>query len=236
LERVHAQLPNWPVTGKDRILHGAGETGSVRGGGRGNSREVDPNIPQLTVPIYRAVLEELRSRNLVFEVDAGGAPVRGIALHALEVTTDVRQLRCDRCSLMLSVGPEAAQRMAAGPYPHGACKTGTLREQPRAEDYYGRLYQAGDVARIFAEEDTGLLTREVRDAVEIGFQKRGKPGDPNLLSCTPTQSGICSWSPVVAKPLSAFDGSANGNRIRFAPSWAVRTSRNWHILNKTAPV
>ena len=146
----------------------------------------DPNIPPLTVSIYRAVLEELRSRNLVFEVDAGGAPVWGVALEALEVTTDVRQLRCDRCSLMLSVGPEAAQWMAGGPCPHGVCKTGTLREQPPIEDYYGRLYKAGDVARIFAEEHTGLLTREVREAVEIGFEKRERPGDPNLLSCTPT--------------------------------------------------
>jgi DEAD/DEAH box helicase domain-containing protein len=146
----------------------------------------DPNIPPLTVPIYRAVLEELRSRNLVFEVDASGSPVWGVALEALEVTTDVRQLRCDRCSLMLSVGPEAAQWMTGGPCPHGVCKTGTLREQPPIEDYYGRLYKAGDVARIFAEEHTGLLTREVREAVEIGFEKREKPGDPNLLSCTPT--------------------------------------------------
>ena len=77
----------------------------------------DPNIPPLTVSIYRAVLEELRSRNLVFEVDVSGAPVWGVALEALEVTTDVRQLRCDRCSLMLSVGPEAAQWMAGGPCP-----------------------------------------------------------------------------------------------------------------------
>ena len=35
----------------------------------------DANIPPLTVPIYRAVLDELRNRKLVFEVDAGGAPV-----------------------------------------------------------------------------------------------------------------------------------------------------------------
>jgi DEAD/DEAH box helicase domain-containing protein len=146
----------------------------------------DPNIPPLTAAIYRTVLEELRSRKLVFEVNADGAPVWGVALEALEVTTDVRQLRCDRCSLLLSVGPEAAKWMAEGPCPHGVCKTGTMREQPRAEDYYGRLYQAGDVARIFAEEHTGLLTREVREAVEIGFEKRQKPGDPNLLSCTPT--------------------------------------------------
>ena len=113
-------------------------------------------------------------------------PVWGVALEALEVTTDVKQLRCDRCSLMLSTGPEAAESMDGGPCPHVACKTGTLRKQPAIEDYYGRLYQAGDVARIFAEEHTGLLTREVREAVEIGFEKREKPGDPNLLSCTPT--------------------------------------------------
>jgi DEAD/DEAH box helicase domain-containing protein len=61
-----------------------------------------------------------------------------------------------------------------------------LREQPPTEDYYGRLYRSGEVARIFAAEHTGLLTREVREAVESSFERRDKPGDPNLLSCTPT--------------------------------------------------
>jgi DEAD/DEAH box helicase domain-containing protein len=147
----------------------------------------DAQFATLTRDVYRSVLDELRRADLMREMRAhNGEAVWGVAWESLDVTRDVRQLRCERCSYALSVGADAAQAMSGGPCPHGACRNGVLREQVPAEDYYGRLYQTGDVARIFAAEHTGLLKREVREAVEIGFEKRQKPGDPNLLSCTPT--------------------------------------------------
>ena len=146
----------------------------------------DGNMSQLVVPVYKSVIEELCQHKLMFETFARGAKVWGVALEALEVTRQVRQLRCDRCSYMLSVGSHAAEALAGSPCPQSACRSGVLREQSQGEDYYGRLYQNGNVARIFAEEHTGLLTREQREAIEIGFERREKPGDPNLLSCTPT--------------------------------------------------
>jgi DEAD/DEAH box helicase domain-containing protein len=146
----------------------------------------DPDIGGLTHATYRSVIEELCRAKLMAEVQGNGERVWGVALESLDVTQEVRQLRCERCSYMLSAGPEMAAALAGGPCLHGACRNGVLREQPQSDDYYGRLYQTGDVARIFAAEHTGLLTREVREAVEIGFEKREKPGDPNLLSCTPT--------------------------------------------------
>jgi len=42
------------------------------------------------------------------------------------------------------------------------------------------------VERVFAAEHTGLLERKVREQVEQGFLFQTKPGDPNLISCTPT--------------------------------------------------
>lgn len=146
----------------------------------------DPHIGSLTEAAYRAVVKELVSRGLLFELNTGKVPVWGVTQECLQVTEDVRQLRCDRCSFMISVGPETAASLSGTRCPHMTCRRGMLREQPKAEDYYGRLYRAGEVARIFATEHTGLLTREVREAVETGFEKREKPGDPNLLSCTPT--------------------------------------------------
>ncbi len=146
----------------------------------------DANISQLVVPVYKSAIEVLCQHHLMFEAFARGAKVWGIALEALEVTSQVRQLRCNRCSYMLSVGPNAAEAIAGGPCPQSACEGGVLLEQSQSEDYYGRLYRNGNVARIFAEEHTGLLTREQREIVEIGFERREKPGDPNLLSCTPT--------------------------------------------------
>ena len=149
--------------------------------------EFDRHIAALTADVYRVVIDELVARKLLFELITSGVRVWGIDLAALEVTADVRQLRCDKCSYMLSVGPAAAAALHGSACPQIACKgSGKLREQPKAEDYYGRLYKSGDVARIFAEEHTGLLTRDAREKVENGFEHRAKPGDPNLLSCTPT--------------------------------------------------
>ncbi|HEY6342766.1 MAG TPA: DEAD/DEAH box helicase [Bryobacteraceae bacterium] len=146
----------------------------------------DPNIGSFTEAAYRAALKELIARGLMFECSAGRVPVWGIAQDHLRVNQDVRQLRCDRCSFMLSMGPDAAAALCGGPCPQITCRRGTLREPASREDYYGRLYSTGEVARIFATEHTGLLTRAVRESVEAGFEKRDKPGDPNLLSCTPT--------------------------------------------------
>jgi DEAD/DEAH box helicase domain-containing protein len=45
------------------------------------------------------------------------------------------------------------------------------------------------VSRLFAAEHTGLLDRAEREETEIAFKAKPedrKPGDPNLLSCTPT--------------------------------------------------
>jgi DEAD/DEAH box helicase domain-containing protein len=146
----------------------------------------DPSIASSAEAVYRAVLKELVSRELLFELNTRNIQVWGIAQACLQITEDVRQLRCDRCSFMISAGSETSAILAGAPCPHITCRRGILREQQKTEDYYGRLYRAGEVSRIFATEHTGLLTREVREAVEVGFEKREKPGDPNLLSCTPT--------------------------------------------------
>ena len=63
---------------------------------------------------------------------------------------------------------------------------GHFERAPDADDYYRRLYESGDVQRIFSAEHTGLLDRDTRERIEDGFRKNDLPGDPNLLSCTPT--------------------------------------------------
>jgi len=89
------------------------------------------------------------------------------------------------------------------------------------EDYYRTLYRSGDVDRVFAAEHTGLLERKVRERVEQGFLFHTKPGDPNLLSCTPTlEMGInigdlsslalCSVPP---KPSNYLQRSGRAGRV-----------------------
>jgi DEAD/DEAH box helicase domain-containing protein len=96
-------------------------------------------------------------------------------------------------------------------------------------DYYGRLYSTGDIQRIFAEEHTGLLTRESREELERRFKAGAadrRPWDPNLLSCTPTlEMGIdigdlstvvlCSVPPAQANYLQRIGraGRRDGNAL-----------------------
>ena len=101
---------------------------------------------------------------------------------------------------------------------------GHFERSPDADDYYRRLYESGDVKRIFSAEHTGLLDRETRERVEEGFRKNDRPGDPNLLSCTPTlEMGInigdlssialCSVPPKPSNYLQRVGraGRVNGN-------------------------
>jgi DEAD/DEAH box helicase domain-containing protein len=143
-------------------------------------------VSQYAADVYRTVLEELCARNLMFDLVDIRVRVWGIKAEALDVTAEVQQLRCERCSFTVSAGPASAAALLGGPCLQATCDTGILRRYAQTDDYYGRLYQSGDVARIFAEEHTGLLDRETRETVERSFQHRNKPGDPNLLSCTPT--------------------------------------------------
>src|SRR5205823_4795547 len=114
-----------------------------------------------------------------------GSRVWGLDAGLFETARDVRQLRCRRCSFSLSVAAEDASLFEDTPCPRYRCE-GRMQVMPLVDDYYRRLYASGDVQRIFAEEHTGLLTREAREDVERGFIKHDRPGDANLLSCTPT--------------------------------------------------
>jgi DEAD/DEAH box helicase domain-containing protein len=187
-------------------------------------RTLGPELAGYPREVYRAVLTELCTHGLMFEETVGMQKVWGIRDSGLLVTRDVVQLRCDRCSNMVSTNPSGEEALAGGPCLHSACDRGILRRYERSDDYYGRLYQSGDVERIFAEEHTGLLSREAREKVEREFQYRTKPGDPNLLSCTPTLEmgvdigdlgavALCSVPPKVANYLQRAGraGRTEGN-------------------------
>ena len=65
------------------------------------------------------------------------------------------------------------------------------RREPAAPTWYGELYRRGAVRRVVAAEHTALLTREAREDLQRRFAAADpatdpKPGDPNLLSATPT--------------------------------------------------
>ena len=147
--------------------------------------EVDPQIAAYGYDIYQLVLRVLVEAGLLFKVDVKNAAVWGLDPAALQVTTEVRQFRCGRCSFAVSVSSSEKEGFAGTRCMRRNCD-GSFDEVSSGEDYYRRLYQSGHVQRIFAAEHTGLLDRDVRERVEEGFRANERPGDPNLLSCTPT--------------------------------------------------
>ena len=146
---------------------------------------IDGRVVDCAGEIYERTIRALLESGAFFEVQAKGGTVWGLRREILDVTGEVRQLRCERCSYSVSAGPEMAARMEGAPCQRYRCQ-GVMRIQPPADDYYRSLYRSGDVERVFAAEHTGLLERKVREQVEQGFLFQTKPGDPNLLSCTPT--------------------------------------------------
>ena len=184
---------------------------------------LDPAVANATQAIYEAVLGGLKEVNLIFERNARGALVWGLEPDAFQVTTDVVQFRCKHCSFAVSVGETDVASFEGNRCMRYGCD-GHFERSPDADDYYRRLYESGDVKRIFSAEHTGLLDRDTRERVEEGFRKNDRPGDPNLLSCTPTlEMGInigdlssialCSVPPKPSNYLQRVGraGRVNGN-------------------------
>jgi DEAD/DEAH box helicase domain-containing protein len=94
---------------------------------------VDPNIVAYADAAYRAALKELVARGVMFEYNTGRVSVWGITQESLRVNEDVRQLRCDACSLCCPWGRMSPSRCrAAGvrilPVAGGCCASSRRRK------------------------------------------------------------------------------------------------------------
>lgn len=105
----------------------------------------------------------------------------------LQITSEVTPLVCTNCGHKVSTGKPENLGDVELPCLNPTCQ-GRYKSEYQNLDYFGDLYRTGDVARIHAEEHTGLIPREEREWIErrfIGSDDKRKT-DPNLLSCTPT--------------------------------------------------
>ena len=195
-----------------------------------NELLVDDSIFQ---SISRFILDEAVKLNVISLVpSSANYKIYGLNKERVFITDDVMQMRCDKCGSVYAVAAENAELWIGAPCPRTACG-GFLEEYDTGEiNYYGRLYNAGDLVRINAREHTGLLERQDRDQIEIDF-KRGKDTqeiwDPNVLSCTPTlEMGIdigdlstvilCSMPPAQSQFLQRAGraGRKDGNALTLA--------------------
>ncbi|MFH0946926.1 MAG: Zn-binding domain-containing protein [Planctomycetota bacterium] len=158
---------------------------------------------------------------------AKNATAYGIDPSRLQVTRRVSFLRCPACRRKVVLPEEELSHWEARPCPHFRC-TGQLGRQGHGtlDSYYARIYRQGLVKRVFAEEHTGLLSREQRETLEDRFKAGTSPIAPNLFVCTPTlEMGIdigdlsaavlCSVPPTTANYLQRIGraGRKTGNSV-----------------------
>ncbi|MFQ5560643.1 MAG: DEAD/DEAH box helicase, partial [Nitrospinota bacterium] len=139
--------------------------------------------------IYEVVLGGMVKSGLLFERVIKKDPVWGLKPEAFRISLKVLQLRCVRCGHSLSVAEEEKEAFLEAPCQRFRCHGIYKPAVSEIADYYGKLYQTGDVERIFSEEHTGLLERKPREDLERQFKSSARerqPWYPNLLSCTPT--------------------------------------------------
>lgn len=158
--------------------------------------------------------------------------VYGLNKAKVHVTEGVRQMRCDWCGSVYAVPAESAELWQGAPCQRWGCSGHIFMDETAVLDYYGKLYNSGDLERINAREHTGLLERDDRERLEIDFKRNvGKRElwDPNVLSCTPTlEMGIdigdlstvilCSMPPAQAQFLQRAGraGRMDGNALTLA--------------------
>lgn len=179
--------------------------------------------------VYRIVLDELTAAEVIRVRMVQGKRVWGLNPDQLFIDDEVAQFRCSDCGHVLATGAKVLDLWDGAPCVRAGCPGKYTYDEALSTQtgYYGHLYSAGEVERVFAQEHTGLLDRNRREQIEGEFkaeQDKRKPWYPNLLSCTPTlEMGIdigslsslilCSVPPDQAQYLQRVGraGRKNGN-------------------------
>lgn len=158
--------------------------------------------------------------------------IYGLNKDKVYISDNVVQLRCEKCGSVYAVSADNAELWSGAPCQRVTCGGYLKVDENIGLGYYGRLYSAGDLARINAREHTGLLERPDRESLEIDFKRKKDTQavwDPNVLSCTPTlEMGIdigdlstvilCSMPPAQSQFLQRAGraGRKDGNALTLA--------------------
>lgn len=95
-------------------------------------------------------------------------------------------LECGDCGTTLPATAAVVDQLDGAPCLVARC-TGRLRRHAVPDNFYRRMYEDSDPARVVAREHTSLLDDEVRLAYENAFRSTDPaPDSPNVLVATPT--------------------------------------------------
>ena len=144
--------------------------------------------------LYKSLFEQLVEKGIFHEIENPSEKWTnyGLRYENISVTLEVKRLQCNRCTHKIVIPTHHSELWIDTPCITMRChgKYGTTIASTKEQDYYRRIYEAGEVERIFAHEHTGLLSRKIREEVETDFKKgkgKGRKANSiNLLSCTPT--------------------------------------------------
>ena len=177
--------------------------------------------------LYRTALDRLETTGVLHQTTTSdGNPAWGLDPQSLTLVEDVRELACSECKEVVRLPSAAAATWSGRPCTKYRCAGAWGTPTLVPESFYTRIFREGRVARVFAEEHTGLLQRQDRERVEEQFKTGEAPDAPNLLVCTPTlEMGIdigdlsavllCSVPPTTANYLQRIGraGRETGNAL-----------------------
>lgn len=189
--------------------------------------------PSTFVGISQIILEELIKNGIVVAIPATAEyTVYALDKDKVFISDQVALLKCDTCGITHAVAEENKEVWIGAPCIRSNCAGSFEEDESTSLDYYGKLFTAGDIARINAREHTGLLERDDRETLEIDFKRKKDTTqiwDPNVLSCTPTlEMGIdigdlstvilCSMPPAQSQFLQRTGraGRKDGNALTLA--------------------
>ena len=179
--------------------------------------------------VFTVFLEEfVRANVLETRAVKNRESIYGMSPEHARVTGSVARIACDRCGHTLSIPREDLPAALEMPCFHPECP-GRYAEKPFEDDFYRRLYENGDICRVYAAEHSSMVSDARRASVEGRFKKsreEQRRWDVNLLSCTPTLElgidigdlssvALCSVPPAQAQFLQRLGraGRRDGNAL-----------------------
>jgi len=176
--------------------------------------------------IYRCMVDVLANENILKVLPAGQSKTYSITPDVIHVTRDTDGVQCQLCGHKHTVSSNQQVLWIGKNCLNYRCQGQYGKEDTFGQRFYRRVYERGQVERIYPHEHTGLLPRKDREAVEAGFKSQTRADDPNLLTATPTlELGIdigdlsatmaCSVPPATANYLQRIGraGRETGNSL-----------------------
>lgn len=140
----------------------------------------------MAVDLYAAAFSALVDAGVLARTTHHQGDTLALRPEALEVSTEVAFIATAGSRRRLTVARADAEYLLGMPCLDAVEST---YEQliPEAADWWARRFSQGDLRRVIAAEHTGLLERQVLEALEQRFKdKMPRPWFENLLSATPT--------------------------------------------------